>query len=122
MTALLVALGACLGASLRYTLDHVVHIRLRSRFPWAIFAVNVIGSLILGGLIAAAESLPKGVAALLGAGLCGGLTTYSTFAHQTIRLAEQGRRGLAVLYAASSVLSGLTAAALGYWASFTLWG
>lgn len=122
MTAALVALGACIGTPLRYTLDHVVHTRLRSRFPWAILVVNVIGSLILGSLVAAAESLSEGAAALLGAGLCGGLTTYSTFAHQTIRLAEQGHRGLAVLNIASNVLGGLGAAALGYWASLTLWG
>lgn len=76
MTVLLVALGAAVGAPLRYavaqTLDH--------RLPWGTLGVNVAGSFLLGlcsGLAISASSY-----ALLGVGFCGGLTTYSAFAVQ----------------------------------------
>ena len=92
MTVLLVALGAAVGAPLRYLVDRAVQARHDSLFPWGTFAVNVAGSLVLGVLAGGSTShaVPGSVVALVGTGLCGALTTYSTFGYETIRLIEDG--------------------------------
>ena len=115
MTVLLVALGAAVGAPLRYLIDRAVQGRRGSTFPWGTLTVNVAGSLILGGLAggATAHAVPGGAMALLGTGFCGALTTYSTFGYETIRLFELGARRGAVLNAAVSVVAGLAAAFAG---------
>lgn len=77
MTALLVALGAAVGAPLRFIAGHA----LDRRFPWGTLLVNVAGSTLLGYCSAAALSGPAW--SLLGTGFCGGLTTYSAFAVKT---------------------------------------
>ncbi|GAA5082717.1 CrcB protein [Thermocatellispora tengchongensis] len=111
MTVLLVALGAALGAPLRYLADRLVQARHGTPFPWGTFTVNVSGSALLGFLIA----LPAGdtLMAAAGTGFCGALTTYSTFGYETLKLAEGGARLLAVLNAVASVVAGLGAAYLG---------
>lgn len=112
MTVLLVALGAAIGAPLRYLTDRYVQSRHESRFPWGTLTVNVAGSALLGFLV----GLPVApeVAALLGTGFCGALTTYSTFGYETLGLARSGERFHALAYALGSVLAGLGAASLGF--------
>jgi CrcB protein len=123
MTVVLVALGAAVGAPLRYLVDRAVQARHDSLFPWGTFAVNVTGSLILGVVVgaAAAGALPAGVTALLGTGLCGTLTTYSTFGFETVRLLEQRAARYAVLNAAASVVAGLGAAFAGVAVAQAIW-
>ncbi|TQM80426.1 camphor resistance protein CrcB [Saccharothrix saharensis] len=106
MTVLLVFVGAAVGASLRHAASRV----LPRSFPWATLAVNVVGSFVLGCVAGASPDL----VALLGTGLCGGLTTYSTFSYETIRLAEDGRYRQAFANVAASLTTGVAAAALGY--------
>lgn len=77
MTWLYVALGAAVGAPLRFWLGR----RLDRGLPWGTVLVNVAGSFLLGAL--SAMALAAEAMALLGVGFCGGLTTYSTFAVQT---------------------------------------
>jgi fluoride exporter len=113
MTVLLVALGAALGAPLRYLVDRAVQARHDSLFPWGTFAVNLAGCGLLGALTATAAHLPGPVLALAGTGFCGALTTYSTFGYETIRLLRDRARLYAVLNAAASVVAGLGAAVLG---------
>jgi len=123
VTALLVALGAAVGAPLRYLVDRVVQARHDSLFPWGTFVVNVTGSLILGLLAggANAHAVPGKALALLGTGLCGALTTYSTFGYETLRLLEDRARLYAVLNTAASVVTGLSAAFAGFAAAQALW-
>jgi CrcB protein len=111
MTVLLVALGAAVGAPLRYLVDRTVRSRHESAFPWGTLTVNVAGSLLLGFL----TGLPAGhaLSALLGTGFCGALTTYSTFSYETLRLAQDGRGRHAVANVAVSIFAGLGAAYLG---------
>jgi len=111
MTVLLVALGAAVGAPLRYLTDRAVQARHDSVFPWGTLTVNVVGSLLLGFLV----GLPvdPALTALLGTGFCGALTTYSTFSFETYRLARDGARVLAAVNAIGSVLAGLGAAYVG---------
>ena len=108
----LVAVGAAVGAVLRYLTDRAVASVHDSVFPWGTLAVNVVGSLGLGVLLG---SVGNGrVSVLLGTGVLGALTTYSTFSFETLRLAESGARMLALLNAVASVVVGLGAAAAGY--------
>ena len=111
MTVLLVALGAAIGAPLRYLTDRAIQARQASTFPWGTFTVNIAGSLLLGYLV----GLPVApwMSALLGTGFCGALTTYSTFSYETLRLVREGDRVLAAAYAIGSVLAGLGAAYVG---------
>ncbi|MCX4714553.1 fluoride efflux transporter CrcB [Streptomyces virginiae] len=118
MNWLLVVAGAAVGAPLRYLLDRAVQARLDGPdavFPWGTFVVNATACLILGTLSGAALA---GAASsrwqlLLGAGLCGALSTYSTFSYETLRLAERGRGFLAAANVVMSVLVGLGAVHLG---------
>jgi len=117
----LVALGAAVGAPLRYLVDRAVQGRHDSLFPWGTFTVNVIGSLILGVLIGGANAVPGAVMDLLGTGLCGALTTYSTFGYETIRLIEDGAWFSAVTNVVASVGAGLGAAFIGVGIAEAIW-
>ncbi|NML48975.1 fluoride efflux transporter CrcB [Streptomyces sp. R302] len=110
MNWLLVALGAGVGAPLRYLTDRAVQARHDSVFPWGTFTVNVVGSFVLGLLTGVASAQAQ---LLLGTGLCGALTTYSTFSYETLKLYEGGAKGYAVLNAAGSPIAGLGAVWLG---------
>ncbi|GAB3178828.1 camphor resistance protein CrcB [Micromonospora palomenae] len=112
MTVLLIAVGAALGAPLRYLTDRAVQARHDSLLPWGTLTVNVAGSLLLGVLLA----VPAGpaVTALVGTGFCGALTTWSTFGYETLRLARGGARRHALANVLLSVAAGLAAATLGY--------
>ncbi len=111
-----VCLGAAVGAPSRYLVDRFVQARHDSLVPWGTLTVNVVGSLVLGLLTGAVVDgdLPTGLALALGTGLCGALTTYSTFSYETLRLFEDGARLYAGLNVALSLSAGLAAAALGY--------
>lgn len=123
MSFLYVALGAAIGAPLRYLVDRAVQARHDSVFPWGTFTVNAIGSLILGILIGGATTgaVPATITTILGTGLCGTLTTYSTFGFETIRLLQQHARFYAVANAAASIIAGLGAALLGTTIAQALW-
>jgi CrcB protein len=111
MTLLLVALGAAIGAPLRYLTDCAVQARHESAFPGGTLTVNVLGSFVLG-LLTAMPADAK-LTALLGTGFCGALSTYSTFSYETLKLAQGGNRFLAAANIIVSVLAGLGAAAVG---------
>ncbi|MEU5431469.1 fluoride efflux transporter CrcB [Streptomyces olivoreticuli] len=111
MNWIVVVAGAMVGAPLRYLTDRAVQSRHDSVFPWGTFTVNVVGCLILGALTGAAVS--SHVQLLLGTGLCGALTTYSTFSYETLRLSEEGAAGYAVANVGASLVCGLGAAWVG---------
>jgi CrcB protein len=116
VTILAVLAGGMLGAPARYLADRAVQARHDSVFPWGTFAVNMIGSAILGFLLGAQRhlGLPPAAFALLGTGFCGGLTTFSTFGYETIRLLEDGAIGEAGVNVIGSLAIGVLLAWLGY--------
>lgn len=114
MTALLVFLGAMVGAPLRYLTDRAVQRRHQADFPWGTFSVNIVGSLVLGGLIGAGGDLSPQVLSLMGTGFCGALTTYSTFSYETFRLLEKREYLSAIANVVGSVMLGVLAAFAGY--------
>ena len=111
MTALWVALGAAVGAPARYLTDRALHRLLPGRFPWGTFAVNVVGSFVLG--LVSVTAGPT-VTALVGVGFCGALTTYSTFAYEIVALTQRREAAVAAVYLVGSVAAGLAAAVLGH--------
>ena len=117
MTVLLVLLGGAVGAPARYLTDRAVQRRGDSVFPWGTLCVNVVGSLVLGAVAAAAYagSAPSWVLTLVGTGFCGALTTFSTFGYETVRLLEDGARWEALANAAVSLAVGMLACAVGWW-------
>ena len=123
MNWLLVVVGAMVGAPLRYLTDRAVQSRHDSVFPWGTFVVNVTGCLILGLLTGAvaAGAADRHLQLLLGTGLCGALTTYSTFSYETLRLTETGAGLYAAANAVASVVAGLGAAFAGASIAGALW-
>lgn len=120
MSVLLVFIGGALGAPLRYLVDRFVQSRIDSVFPWGTFAVNLAGSLVLGGVLGSVSVLHPDVALLLGTGVCGGLTTFSSFGFETMRLLEDGSVLEAGLNVLGSVVLGVLAATAGYAAATAL--
>ena len=111
--AFAVAAGGASGATLRWMM---IEATSTHRFPWQILVVNLAGSLILGTLLAEEVTHPRTrrlIHDFGGIGLCGGLTTFSTFAVETALLLEDVRPGMAVAYATTSVLSGVAAVIVG---------
>jgi CrcB protein len=110
-----VALAGALGAPARYMVESLVR-RLRSGpFPLGTLLVNISGSLALGVVVglAASATLDADARAVIGTGFLGAYTTFSTYAYETVRLAEDGRRTSAATYAVGSLLAAAAAAALG---------
>lgn len=113
MTGLLVVVGGMVGAPLRYLVDLHVTARWGARFPYGTLAANAAGSLLLGVVAGAGLAAADPAYALLGTGVAGALSTYSTLAFETVRMAEEGNVGRAVGYAVTSVVVGLAALLLG---------
>lgn len=103
-----VAFGGVLGAPARFLVDLVLGERLRSELPWGTFAVNIVGTFVLGVVVGLAEHhhVDSTLVALVGTGFCGSFTTFSTFAFETMLLGEDGR----IVAAAGAVFGGIAAA------------
>jgi CrcB protein len=99
------------GAVLRFLVDGAVSGRLRRDLPYGTLAVNLSGSLVLGVLVGAA--LTGDAYRIVGTGLIGGYTTFSTWALESHRLGEDGRLRLGALNFAASLVLGVGAAWLG---------
>ena len=115
MLALLVGLGAAFGAVARYVVDQAVARRRDRVFPAGTWVINITGSFVLGLLagLATHHGLSTDVVAIVGTGVCGGYTTFSTFSYETVRLMEEGSGLIALANLAGSLAAGLAAAALG---------
>jgi CrcB protein len=116
MLAVAVAVAAAAGAVLRYLVDQVVQHQHDQTFPWGTFVINVSGSLLLGlttGL-ATHHGLPTVAATVIGVGLLGGYTTWSTYVWESLALAGSGAIGRAALNLLGSLAVGFAAAAAGF--------
>lgn len=123
--AALVGAGSAVGGNLRYWLGRWIDARTPpGGMPWGTVAVNVSGSLVLGFLAVAllerAGPARREWYLLLGTGLCGGYTTFSTFELETLRLLRDGRSGAALANVGLSVVAGLAGVAAG--AVLARWG
>ena len=104
---LLVAIGGALGSVARY-----LFLGLNvSSWPWGTFAVNIVGSLLIGlftGMVGKGTLSPE-MRLLLVTGFCGGFTTFSTFANESLSMMKVGDVLLAALYIGASVTIGILA-------------
>ena len=106
-----VFVGGAVGTLARVGLGLLAHAD-PGRWPWPTFVVNIVGALLLGYFTTRLlERLPVSSyrRPLLGTGLCGGLTTFSTMQVETVRMIEHHHYGLAAGYTAASIAAGLLA-------------
>lgn len=115
-----VAIGGAIGAVLRYQVGrgvtHWLGVQAVTAFPWATLIVNITGSLAMGllaGWLARYGESGEPMRLLLGVGVLGGFTTFSAFSLEMMMLVERGQAGQAFVYAAVSVLAGLSALYIG---------
>ncbi|MFD1549276.1 fluoride efflux transporter FluC [Levilactobacillus fuyuanensis] len=113
MMAAVAGVGAAIGALGRYGTTRLIQRWLGNHWPVATIAINWLGSFLLGGLTGWQFDRPLTV--LLGTGILGGFTTFSTFSHEVVMLADQRRFGTALGYLVLSVGGGLLLAASGLW-------
>lgn len=111
MTTLAVGIGGLLGVLSRWGISRLT---LHSEaLLWSTVGINLVGSFLLG-LLVAEHWFGRDVREGLGVGFLGGFTTFSTFSVQVILEVEGGRAGTAVAYLLISVVGGIAAAAAGY--------
>jgi CrcB protein len=106
--------GGFVGTVARLELGEALPFKA-GQWPWATFIVNLVGALLLGYFTTRLqERLPVSEyrRPLLGTGLCGGLTTFSTMQLELVRMVDADHVGLAVAYALISVVAGFLAVAL----------
>ena len=107
---LLVAIGGAVGSVLRYLLSGI-----NTSFPWGTFAVNILGSLLIGllvGLVCKGVLSPE-MKLLMVTGFCGGFTTFSTFANESFGMMKAGDVLQMALYVGVSVVIGILAVWVG---------
>jgi CrcB protein len=102
-----------IGVLARYGIGTAVH---SDQLPWTTVVINVVGSFLLGFLLPVASDWSDPVRNGLSIGLLGGFTTFSTFSVEVFYDAHSGDSGFALLYLAASVIGGIAAAGLGYYA------
>lgn len=112
---IIVGCGSFVGGALRYLVSYFV--KSQSGFPFATFIVNVIGCFLIGLLIAALskiENINHTLLLLATTGFCGGFTTFSTFANESLAMLQSGQYINFILYIVGSVVLGISAVAAGY--------
>ncbi len=91
---LIVTLGSGIGGLLRYVISDFVYKHSSSLFPYGTLTVNVVGSFILGLILFYLDSLKlisSEMRLFLTIGLCGGITTFSTFSYETVKLIQDSQ-------------------------------
>jgi CrcB protein len=112
-----VAAAGGVGAALRFMVDGVVRTRIRSSYPVGVTVINVTGSFLLGLLtgLALAHLVSEQWLLVLGTGLLGGYTTFSTASLDTVRLLQGGRVPAALGNGLGMLVASVAVAALGLW-------
>lgn len=110
-----VGLAGSVGAAARFVVDGTIRARVPIRVPVGTLVINVAGSLLLGVLtgLVVFHHLTSTLTVVVGAGFCGGFTTFSTASFETVRLVQQGELGAAGINVGVTVAGTVAAAAAG---------
>lgn len=106
-----VFVGGAIGTIARAVLSRVIAAPT-DQWPWPTFIVNIVGAFLVGYFTTRLlERLPVSsyLRPLLGTGVCGGLTTFSTMQVETVRMVQHGAYGLAAAYTVVSIVAGMVA-------------
>lgn len=120
MSPLIVAVTLLAGGAataVRYLVSRVLAgVSRAESFPWAVLIVNALGSAAGGATLGLAQSsgLPADIQLVVLTGVCGGLTTFSTFSVETIQLVTHGRWSIAAINVGSNLAAGFSACLAGY--------
>ena len=115
--------GGAIGAVLRHLVGHWARGALGMGFPYGTLTVNIIGSFVMGILIASFAlrgELSETMRAFLTVGLLGGFTTFSAFSMEAVLLFERGEGGAAALYVLSSIGLAILGLVAGMWVARTV--
>jgi CrcB protein len=115
---LIIAIGGSIGSVARYLTVKGVDEKMNTAFPYGTLTVNLVGSFLIGLFYVLAvrkTGMTENWRLFLGAGFCGGFTTFSAFAWENFSLFQQKMLGTAFLYTSVSLVAGFSALALGAW-------
>lgn len=109
LDCLAVALGGAIGSVLRYLIG-LIPLKEQTQFPVKTFTINVLGCFVIGLITALSlksSNLNPRLVLFLKVGICGGFTTFSTFALESLNLLKNGHPGIAALYMSLSIAVGI---------------
>ena len=115
---LLVGIGSFFGGALRYAVSLIMKNITAQIFPWATLSVNLIGCFLFGlifALFGKYSSVNSTLCLLLATGFCGGFTTFSTFANESLQMLQCGNILGFFAYVLASLVLGIALVALGYY-------
>ncbi len=111
LNCIIVGIGGFIGTVCRYLVG-LLPLKLENGFPIKTLAINFAGAFLLGLITAAAvksKSINPQIALMLKVGVCGGFTTFSTFAYESVDLMKNGSLTVAFCYIAVSIILGVLA-------------
>lgn len=110
LNCIIVGLGGCIGAILRYLIG-LIPVNPSNGFPVKTMLINIFGAFVIGLVVSLGtkRNINPQIILFLKVGVCGGFTTFSSFALETNQLMEKGAWWLAALYVTLSVLGSLAA-------------
>ena len=115
---LIVGTGSFIGGAMRYLLSTLMKNVCGQGFPWGTLMVNLLGCFLFGmvfAMFSKSNATDNTLYLLLTTGICGGFTTFSTFANESVQMLQYGNTSGFIGYVATSVVAGLALIALGYW-------
>ena len=113
----IVGIGSFFGGALRYAISTLMRSCCGQGFPWGTLMVNLLGCFVFGVLFALFSKAGSGHSSwclLLTTGVCGGFTTFSTFANESIQMLQGGNIAPFAAYVTTSIVVGLAMVAIGY--------
>ena len=114
-----IGIGSGIGGICRYLVSLFMG-HIGNGFPWGTFAVNIAGCLLIGilwGVTSRFQKISPAYSMFFITGFCGGFTTFSTFSKEGLTLLQSSNYSLFFLYVVGSVVLGIAAVALGYFAT-----